>query len=128
MLWLMGTTDGAHSSQGALFSRELAPEPHKLWMIRAAVVGAVAVASLGIWLYVHSSKGGAVMAMSPVQREAFFKEAWKAQRMYCTKNAEAEQADTPEQCRQRAEYLLLFPQCDEACRAELAHSLPAPAQ
>jgi cytochrome b pre-mRNA-processing protein 3 len=127
MLRLMGTTEGAHSSQGGLFSRELAPEPRKPWLIRAAVVGAVAVSSLGIWLYVHSSEGGAVMAMSPVQREALFKEAWKAQRMRCPKAAD-QQADTPERCRQRAEYLMLFPQCDETCRSELAHSLQAPAQ
>jgi hypothetical protein len=123
----MGTTDGADSSQGALFSRDLAPEPRKPWVIRAAVVGAVAVASLGVWLYVHNSEGGAVRAMAPAQREALFKETWKDQRMYCPRTAN-EQSDTPERCRQRAEFLLLFPQCDEACRAELAHSLQAPAQ
>ncbi len=120
----MGTTDGADSSQGALFSRDMAPEPRKPWLIRAAVLGAIAVACLGVWLWVHSSEDGAVRAMAPAQREALFKEAWKEQRMRCPKSAEL--SDTPEQCRQRAEFLLLFPQCDEACRAELAHSLQAP--
>jgi len=125
MLRPMGTTDGADSSQGALFSRDLAREPRKPWMIRAAVVGVVAFASLGVWVWVQNTKGGAVLAMAPAQREALFKETWKAQRMRCSKAGEP--VDTAEQCQQRAEFLLLFPQCDEACRAELAHSLPAPA-
>ncbi len=113
----MGMTDGADSSQGGLFSRDLAPEPRKPWLIRAAVVGVVALASLGVWLWVQNSEGGAVRAMAPAQREALFKETWKDHRMRCPRTAEA--ADTPERCRQRAEFLLLFPQCDEACRAEL---------
>ena len=126
MLRPMGTTDGADSSQGALFSRDLAPGPRTPWLIRVVVVGVVAVACLGVWVWVQNTKGGAVLALAPAQREALFKETWKAQRMRCSKVGE--QVDTSEQCRQRAEFLLLFPQCDEACRAELAHSLPAPAQ
>jgi cytochrome b pre-mRNA-processing protein 3 len=124
----MGKTDGAGSTQGALFSRALADEPRKPWLIRVAVVGAVALFSLGLWLYVHNSEGGAVRAMAPAQREVLFKETWKAQRMRCTRTAEAGQTDTPEQCRKRAEFLLLFAQCDEACRAQLADSLAAPAE
>lgn len=122
----MGMSDGADSSQGALFSRDLAPGPRKTWVIRAAVLGAVALGCLGVWLYVQNSEGGAVRAMAPAQREALFKETWKDQLMYCSKAA-SEKSDTPEQCQQRARFLLLFPQCDEACRAQLAHSLQAPA-
>jgi hypothetical protein len=120
----MGTTDGAGSTEGGLFSRDLAPEPRKPWLIRGAVLGAIAFMSLGVWMWVQNSEGGAVRAMAPAQREALFKEAWKDYRMRCPRNAEA--ADTPERCRQRAEFLLLFPQCDETCRAELAPALAAP--
>jgi hypothetical protein len=104
----------------------MAPEPRKPWVVRGAVVGAVAVACLGVWLWVQGTEGGAVSAMSPAQREALFKEAWKDQRMRCPRTAES--ADTPERCRQRAEFLLRFPQCDETCRAELAHSLQGAAK
>ena len=120
----MDTTDGAGSTGGGLFSRDLAPEPRSSWVIRAAVLGAIAAVSLGVWLWVQSSEGGAVRAMAPAQREALFKETWKDQRMRCPRTAEA--ADTPARCRQRAEFLMLFPQCDETCRAELAPLLQAP--
>lgn len=117
----MGITDRADASQGGLFSRDLAPEPRKPWLIRAAVVGAIALGCLGVWLWVQSSEGGALRALSPAQREALFKETWKDQRMKCPTSAKP--VDTPERCRQRAEFLLLFPQCDEACRAQLAPAL-----
>jgi len=120
----MGMTDRAGSSEGGLFSRDLAPEPRTTWFIRVGVLGAIAAVSLGVWLWVQNSEGGAVRAMAPAQREALFKETWKAQRMRCPRTAEA--ADTPERCRQRAEFLMLFPQCDETCRAELAPLLQAP--
>ncbi|MDY7226414.1 hypothetical protein [Hyalangium rubrum] len=126
MLKAMGTTtDGANASNG-LFSREMAPEPRKPWLGRAAVVGAIAAVGLGIWMWMQGSEGGALRAMSPVQREALFKETWKDYRMRCTGGAE--QKDTPAVCHQRAEFLQRFPQCDEACRAQIAPSLSAAPQ
>jgi hypothetical protein len=64
--------------------------------------------------------------MSPAQREALFKETWKDYRMRCPNTAE--RADPPERCQQRAEFLRLFPQCDEACRALLAPAVPGTAK
>jgi cytochrome b pre-mRNA-processing protein 3 len=121
MLPPMGMVERADSAPGGLFSRDLAPEPRKPWLIRAAVVGFVALGCLGVWLWVHNSEGGALRALSPAQREALFKESWKDYRMKCPTHAE--RVDTPERCRQRAEFLMLFPQCDQACQTALAPAL-----
>ncbi len=114
-------TDGTDPSDGGLFSRDMAPPPRESKGRRWVVIGAVAVVSLIVWVWVHRSEEGAVRAMSPAQREAFYKEAWADQRTKCL--AASGPLEPEGKCRQRAEFLLLFPQCDEACRAELAPSL-----
>ncbi len=114
-------TDGSEPSGDGLFSRDLAVPPRSPWWRRALVLGIIAAASLGAWVWVHSSTGGAIRAMAPAQREALYKEAWTDQRTNCL--GDAGTIDPPSRCRQRAQFLLLFPQCDEACRAELAPSL-----
>jgi hypothetical protein len=85
------------------------------------VLGAVLLGLVGVWMWVHGSEGGALRAMSPAQREAFYQEAWAAQRALCLEVDGPR--DSEARCRKRAEYLLQFPQCDEACRTELAPSL-----
>ncbi|WP_224368624.1 hypothetical protein [Hyalangium versicolor] len=115
-------TDGTDTSDEGLFSRAKAQPPRSPWWRRALVLGVVAVGSLIIWVWVHSSTEGAVRAMSPAQREAFYKEAWADQRRHCLAGGEGP-AEPASRCRQRAEFLLAFPQCDEACRTELAPSL-----
>jgi cytochrome b pre-mRNA-processing protein 3 len=117
-------TEGDEAPEGGLFSRDLAPPPSGSRWRRWAVLGAIALGSLGVWLWVHSSEGGAIRAMSPAQQAALYAETWKDQRVKCL--AAEGRIDTEARCRQRAEYLLLFPQCDEACRAELAPLLPRP--
>jgi hypothetical protein len=114
-------TDGTEPSGGGLFSRERAPPPRSPWWRRALVLGVVAVVSLGVWVWVHGSTEGAIRAMSPAQQEALYKEAWADQRAHCL--AAAGPIEPASRCRQRAGFLLRFPQCDEACRAELAPSL-----
>jgi cytochrome b pre-mRNA-processing protein 3 len=125
MLWSTGRTDGGEPSDGGLFSRDLAPPPSASKWRRMAVLGAIALVSLGMWLWVHGSEDGAIRAMSPAQRQALYTELWEDLRQRC--HGPEGRLDTEERCRQRAEYLLRFPQCDEACRAELAPSLPPPA-
>lgn len=117
----MGTTTDSVDSTKGLFSRDLAPEPRKPWVTRAVVLGAIAAVGLGLWLWMQGSKDGALRAMSPVQREALFKETWKDYRLRCT--GAPEHSDSRAVCQQRAEFLLRFPQCDEACRAQVAPSL-----
>lgn len=118
-------TDGEDSAGDRLFSRELAPSPRGLGRgLRLVVMGAVALGALGVWVWVHGSEEGALLAMSPAQRTVLFQEAWEDQRTRCL-GGEGPR-DTESRCRQRAEYLLRFPQCDEACRAELAPSLQGP--
>ncbi len=109
-----------------LFSRDLEPEssggPRRYrWLL----LGAVALVGLGVWLWAHSSEDNALRAMSPAQREALYKDAWEDVRQRCL--AAEGPLDTAGSCRQRAEFLLRFPQCDEACRAELAPALQPPA-
>jgi cytochrome b pre-mRNA-processing protein 3 len=121
MLWSMGMTDGVDPSGGELFSRDKAPPPRGPWRRRVGVLGAIVLVSLGMWMWVHGSSGGALRAMSPAQQAALYQDAWADQRAKCL--GDAGPVDTESRCRQRAEFLLLFPQCDEICRAELAPSL-----
>jgi len=114
-------TDGEDSPTGGLFSRELEPPPRQSKLMRALMIGAIGLVALGVWMWVHGSEGGGLRAMSPAQREAFYQEAWAEQRARCL---EVDGPRDPEsRCRKRAEYLLQFPQCDEACRTQLAPSL-----
>lgn len=118
-------TDGENSPEGGgLFSRELAPQPGDPKLRRILVIGAILLGLGGVWVWVQGSEGGGLRAMSPAQREAFFQEAWAAQRAKCL--GDAGPTEPQSRCRQRAQYLLQFPQCDEACRAELAPSLQGP--
>ncbi|ADO68032.1 hypothetical protein [Stigmatella aurantiaca] len=122
----MAITDGANSSGGGLFSRELEQTPERSGRRRGLVVGAILLVLLGLWLWMQGSEGGALRALSPVQRQALYQETWRDQRARCLVG-EAERRDTPAQCQHRAEFLLRFPQCDVACRAELAPSFsPTP--
>ncbi|WP_224240415.1 hypothetical protein [Hyalangium gracile] len=114
-------TEDTDPSGGGLFSRDLAPPSRAPRWPRFALIGGIAVMSLIVWVWVNRSTEGAVRAMSPAQRAALYKEAWADQRAHCL-GGEGPQ-ETPSRCRQRAEFLLNFPQCDEACRAELAPSL-----
>ncbi|MBN1205910.1 MAG: hypothetical protein JXB05_13420 [Myxococcaceae bacterium] len=111
-------TDGAEPSGGGLFSRDLAPPPRGPWRRRAVILAAFGAVMLAMWLWVNSSGEGAIRAMSPAQQEAFYGEAWADQRAKCLGDAGPREPES--QCRKRAEFLLRFPQCDEACRAELA--------
>jgi cytochrome b pre-mRNA-processing protein 3 len=120
-------TDGGDSSgDGGLFSRARTPPPGEGRLRRVLVIGGVLLVSVGVWMWVHGSEGGALRAMSPAQREAFYQETWAAQRAKCL--TDAGPTEPASRCRQRAQYLLQFPQCDEACRAELAPWLQAPAE
>jgi hypothetical protein len=79
-----GMTDGGDSpGDGGLFSRDLAPPPGQSRLRRMLVIGAVVLVGLGVWVWVHGSEGGALRAMSPAQREAFYQETWAAQRAKC---------------------------------------------
>jgi cytochrome b pre-mRNA-processing protein 3 len=120
----MAMTDGADSSGGGLFSRELEPASPGAGRRRGLVVGAVLLGLLGLWLWMRGSEGGALRALSPAQRQALYQETWRDQRARCLG---PERSDTPGQCQHRAEFLLRFPQCDVACRTELAPSFPSPA-
>jgi cytochrome b pre-mRNA-processing protein 3 len=119
----MAIMDGADpSSGGGLFSRELEQAPSG-GRRRGLMVGAILLVLLGLWLWMRGSEGGALRAMSPAQRQALYQETWRDQRARCLG---AERADSTGQCQHRAEFLLRFPQCDGACRAELAPSLALP--
>jgi hypothetical protein len=114
-------TDGEDSPTGGLFSRELEPQPRQSKAMRMVVIGIIGLVAIGVWMWVHGSAGGGLRAMSPAQREAFYQEAWNAQRALCLEVDGPR--DSEARCRKRAEYLLQVPQCDEACRKALAPSL-----
>jgi cytochrome b pre-mRNA-processing protein 3 len=114
-------TDNEDPAGGGLFSRDLAPPRRGSQWLRVAVIGAILLVLIGVWVWVLGSEGGSIRAMSPAQREALYQEAWADQRAKCLGGDGPR--DTEGRCRQRADFLLLFPQCDEACRKELAPSL-----
>jgi hypothetical protein len=118
MFWSMGMTDGPEPSGDGLFSRDLAPAPREPWRRPGVILAVFALVAVGFLVWLNSSEDGAIRAMSPAQREAFYTEAWADLRARC--QADAGPRDSESQCRKRAEFLQRFPQCDEACRAELA--------
>ncbi len=97
------------------------------WRRQALTAGAVLLGILlvvGLWL--NRSGGKALDAMAPAQRAAFYRESRESFQKECLQTLGALSANPT--CRQRAEFLLLFPECDAACRQAVAPALPAPAK
>jgi hypothetical protein len=75
------------------------------------------VGFLGLWLWIHSDEQRTIAAMAPAQRAELFKARYADFRDLCIagKDPAAEV-----QCHHHAESLLRFPECDDACKGEVA--------
>jgi hypothetical protein len=83
------------------------------WLVMAAAF--VALAIVVVWLWRGKGEAGAVRRMPPDERAQLFQETYAATRTVC----EAARTDDAldERCASWADFLLDFPECDEACRA-----------
>jgi hypothetical protein len=113
-------TQGPPPGEDNVFSRYAEPDSGggATWKRQAMLVGLVLLFVFsGVWLYLNSSDERAIAAMSPAQRTTLFQETREAFRGNCVTGA------TPAaeaRCHKQAEFLLHFPECDDACRGEVA--------
>lgn len=115
MSWM---TQGTPPGDDNVFSRYAEPEPGEGWKRQALIVGlALLFVFSGIWLYLNSSEKRTVEAMSPSQRAALFAETHAAFQKGCV-TAGAPEGEA--RCHKQGEFLLLFPECDDTCRNEVA--------
>ncbi|XXF81709.1 hypothetical protein P2318_00865 [Myxococcaceae bacterium GXIMD 01537] len=109
--------DGTPPGEDNVFSRYAEPAGGG-WKRLALGVGlAVLVVMVGVWLWMHGSAERALSAMAPLQREALFKETRENFRANCVAGTVPE---AEAKCHKQAEFLQHFPECDDACRAEVA--------
>jgi len=80
-------------------------------LLAMVALGAVLALLVG-WL---ASERRAVLAMEPAAREAVFREAWEGFQRLCV---ETREAALRARCREEARFLLLFPECQGACREQ----------
>ncbi|WP_147444990.1 hypothetical protein [Corallococcus sp. CA053C] len=57
-----------------------------------------------------------VQGLTPTDRAALFQQTWDSFHSLCE---EKEASGFTRRCREQARFLLLFPECDDACRARL---------
>ncbi len=113
-------TQGTPPGEDNVFSRYAEPESGTgaTWKRNALVLGLVLLCVLsGVWLYLNGSDDRALAAMAPTQRANLFRETREAFQGNCvTSPTPAAEA----RCHKQAEFLLRFPECDDACRGEVA--------
>lgn len=118
MSWMM---QGPPPGEDNVFSRYSEPDAGPgaaAWKRQALLVGLVLLCVLsGVWLYLNGSDERAIAAMSPVQRAILFKETRDTFRGNCVTSPTPA---TEARCHKQAEFLLNFPECDDACRGEVS--------
>ncbi|WP_171817855.1 hypothetical protein [Pyxidicoccus fallax] len=121
-----GSPPGDGGGEDNIFSRDLAPPSGDKRLRQALVLGVVLLLLGTVWLYLQGGENRALNAMSPAQRGAFFQETRDSIRESCLTDAGVKRG-FEKRCQKQAEFLTRFPECDEACRREIAPVLPAPA-
>jgi hypothetical protein len=109
--------EGTPPGEDNVFSRFTEPE-QATWKRQALILGLLLlVGFLGLWLWIHSDEQRTIAAMAPAQRAELFKARYADFRDLCIagKDPAAEV-----QCHHHAESLLRFPECDDACKGEVA--------
>lgn len=93
---------------GSQSDRSFTPLRHVLlWGALAIVV------LLILWLRVLTAEQRAINNMEPQARAKLFQETWQGVQALC--RSQTDSALAP-RCRQEAQFLLKFPECDESCR------------
>jgi hypothetical protein len=106
-----------------IFTRDRAPSTSET-RVRQGVMLAIALGVVAmVWLYLQGGENRALNAMAPAQRAAFFQETRDDLRLTCLTDAGVTRK-LEQRCRKLADFLGRFPECDEACRRELALVMP----
>ena len=116
---MAGGSPPGDGGEDNIFSRDLAPPSGDRRLRQALVLGVVLLLLGTVWLYLQGGENRALNAMSPAQRAAFYKETWDEVRLVCLTDAGVKRG-FEKRCQQHADFLTQFPECDEACRRELA--------
>lgn len=106
-----------------IFTRDRPPSAGEKRVRRAMVIGVVLLMLGATWLYLQGGENRALNAMSPVQRAALFQETRDSLGLMCLSDAGVKKAFQA-RCARQADFLARFPECDEACRREIAPFLP----
>lgn len=115
MSWMM---EGTPPGEDNVFSRYSEPEQGTTWKRQALIVGLLLLfVFTGVWFWIHSSEERSIAAMAPAQRAALFQSMQASFREHCI---DGKDPGAEVQCHHQAERLLRFPECDDACRGEVA--------
>ncbi|MCY1017974.1 hypothetical protein [Pyxidicoccus sp. MSG2] len=122
---MAGGTPPGDGGDDNIFTRDRPPSEGEK-RVRQVVVLSVVLLVLGaVWLYLQGGENRALNAMSPAQRAALFQETRDSIRLMCLSDAGVKKAFQG-RCAKQADFLVRFPECDEACKQEVAPMLPQP--
>lgn len=88
--------------------------PLRSILLALSVLGAVA-----FWIWSEGAERRALRNLPPAERQAVYERSLENFRAVCASGELA----LGEYCREQAQILLAFPECDESCRALSGHSL-----
>ena|ERR1051326_404973 len=90
-------------------------------------LAAMIVVGLGLfWTWRRGTERRALLQLAPAERQEIYQREVATFRTLCI--IKAGEADWEERCRQRADFILRFPECDSQCRTMMRGALPAAAR
>ncbi|RKH03315.1 hypothetical protein D7V97_26685 [Corallococcus sp. CA053C] len=119
-----GTPPGEEGGEDNIFAKELATPPGR-WVRRGTWIGIVLMVLLGVFLWLQGGENRALNAMSPSQRQALFQETRDEFQELCLL-PDGGTTRFPKRCAQHADFLVRFPECDDACKQEAQPFLKRP--
>jgi hypothetical protein len=116
---MAGGTPPGDGGDDNIFTRDRPPSGGEKRVRQAVVLGVVLLVLVGVWLYLQGGENRALNALSPAQRAALFQETRDSIRLMCLGDAGVKKG-LQARCAQQADFLNRFPECDEACKREIA--------
>lgn len=119
--------DGTPPGDGGednIFAKELAPAPDR-WLRRGTWIGVVLLLLVGVFFWLQGGENRALNALAPSQRQALFQETHDEFQELCLLT-DGGTTRFPKRCAQHADFLVRFPECDDACKQELQPFLKRP--
>lgn len=90
-----------------------------LWIVAAVLLLAGA---LGFWVWVEGAERRVVRSLAPAARAELYGREFGAFTELCGRGRRPDALEA--RCRERAEYLLQFPECDSSCQELTRSHLP----